>query len=104
MQFFGGKFYKCVDQDGELLSAELTPNKTSCQQQGYQWKNSNVNFDNALNGFLPLFQVATFEGWIEVMKDAVDATKVSLVLPYFNLLFSPKKPKQIFYQPLSRTF
>lgn len=76
VQFFGGKFFKCVDNDGQRLDASITPNRTSCLNQNYTWQNSNVNFDNALNGFLPLFQVATFEGWIEVMRDAVDATKV----------------------------
>lgn len=65
-----------MDTNNERLSADITPNKTRCLALGYRWKNSNVNFDNALKGFLPLFQVATFEGWIEVMRDAVDATKV----------------------------
>ena len=78
VQFFGGKFYKCVDQNGERLLYTLIQNRSMCHKAGLIWKNSNVNFDNALNGFLALFQVATFEGWMEVMKDAVDATGVSL--------------------------
>ncbi|XP_057305572.1 sodium channel protein 1 brain-like isoform X3 [Hydractinia symbiolongicarpus] len=76
VQFFGGKFFKCVDHNGNRLDAKIIPNKTACLVSGYSWKNSHVNFDNALNGFLPLLQVATFEGWIEVMRDAVDATKI----------------------------
>uniref|UniRef100_A0A182M232 Sodium channel protein n=1 Tax=Anopheles culicifacies TaxID=139723 RepID=A0A182M232_9DIPT len=43
VQFFGGKFFKCVDEDGELLPIH-----------------------------------ATFEGWMEVMADAVDARGVDL--------------------------
>nr|CAD7200415.1 unnamed protein product [Timema douglasi] len=43
VQFFGGKFFKCVDEEGELLPIE-----------------------------------ATFEGWMEVMADAVDARGVDL--------------------------
>lgn len=42
----------------------------------YSWVNSNINFDNVLNGYLALFQVATYEGWMEVMDDAIDSTKV----------------------------
>ena len=83
VQFFGGKFYKCVDSDGERLDAKITPNKSVCLAKGFRWKNSEVNFDNAFNGFLPLFQVATFEGWTEVMRDSVDATKVG----FYNIFF-----------------
>lgn len=67
-----------MDQHNDRVDYKIVPNKTECLKiPGYHWKNSYVNFDNSLNGFLPLFQVATFEGWIEVMKDAVDSTKVS---------------------------
>ena len=83
VQLFGGKFFKCVNQNNERIDAAIIPNKTMCLAYGHQWKNSNANFDNALNGFLPLFQVAVFEGWIEIMRDAVDATEVILLLLLF---------------------
>ena len=35
-----------------------------------------INFDHVGNAYLALFQVATFEGWMEVMADAVDAREV----------------------------
>ena len=84
VQFFGGRFYKCVDSDNERVHADLVPNRSVCLNHSAEfgnvtWKNSAVNFDNALNGFLALFQVATFEGWIEVMRDAVDAVGVSAI-------------------------
>ena len=90
VQFFGGKFWKCIDENGERVDASIIPNKTTCLQNSrYRWRNSYVNFDNALNGFLPLLQVATFEGWIEVMRDAVDATDVSIcILTIFCLSFT----------------
>ncbi|XP_065672374.1 sodium channel protein 1 brain isoform X5 [Hydra vulgaris] len=78
VQLFGGKFYKCINEHNERIDASIIPNKTMCLAHGFQWKNSNANFDNALNGFLPLFQVAVFEGWIEIMRDAVDATEVDM--------------------------
>ena len=59
VQFFGGKFFKCVDENGEILPDSLVPNKTSCLSLNYKWKNSDINFDNALAGFLALFQVVS---------------------------------------------
>ncbi|KAK3751457.1 hypothetical protein QZH41_000743 [Actinostola sp. cb2023] len=76
VQSFGGKFYKCLDADGNKLLPSVTPNKTVCLAKGQRWVRSNIHFDDALNGFLALLQVATFEGWMEVMEDAVDATNV----------------------------
>lgn len=76
VNLFGGKFYKCVDENGHKYDASVVPNKTVCLERGDRWMTSNVNFDNSFNGFLALLQVATFEGWMEVMEDAIDATKV----------------------------
>jgi hypothetical protein len=44
----------------------------------FYWDDPNVNFDNALNGFFALFQVATFEGWMEVMQASVDSVGVDM--------------------------
>ncbi|KAL8589096.1 hypothetical protein ACOMHN_017259 [Nucella lapillus] len=77
VQFFSGRFYKCVNAtSGEQLPATSFPNKTFCLSTGERWQNSHIHFDNSMAGFLALFQVATFEGWMEVMKDAVDVTEV----------------------------
>lgn len=58
----------------------VVANKSQClamaATHNYSWVNSNINFDNVLNGYLALFQVATYEGWMEVMDDAIDSTKV----------------------------
>ncbi|PAA49023.1 hypothetical protein BOX15_Mlig029528g1 [Macrostomum lignano] len=81
IQFFKGKFYKCVDSDGNRLPAELVPDKKTClnnTELGYQWRNSLIHFDNAMMSLVALFQVATFEGWMEVMRDAIDMTDIDL--------------------------
>ncbi|XP_031569259.1 sodium channel protein 60E-like, partial [Actinia tenebrosa] len=78
VQLFAGTFFKCVDNDGNRLPVSETNNMTECLDKGYSWENSNINFDNVINGFLALFQVATFEGWMEVMNDAVDSRGVNL--------------------------
>ncbi|XP_073999766.1 sodium channel protein 60E-like isoform X2 [Rhodnius prolixus] len=76
VQFFGGKFFKCLDEFGERLPVSVVKNRFECIYENYSWVNSKITFDNVGNGYLALFQVATFEGWIEVMADAVDATGV----------------------------
>ena len=62
VQLFSGKFQSCVDNDGKRLPASLVPNKTECLcfPEKYTWRNSDVNFDNVLNGFLTLFQVVSY--------------------------------------------
>ena len=59
VQLFAGKFYKCVDSNGNRLLASAVPDKITCLSYNgtYAWQNSNVNFDNVLKGFLALFQV-----------------------------------------------
>ncbi|XP_068683417.1 sodium channel protein 1 brain-like [Montipora foliosa] len=78
VQLFSGKFYACYDRDGQRLPVSIVTNKTECLSfpDKYKWKNADVNFDDVPNAFLTLFQVATFEGWIDVMLMAVDSTQV----------------------------
>ncbi|XP_015039175.2 sodium channel protein 60E isoform X3 [Drosophila pseudoobscura] len=115
VQFFGGKFFKCVNEMGELLPITVSTlhtlpiwsrrtiylscvtvqthpthisfsiycvqevnDKWDCIEQNYTWINSKITFDHVGMGYLALLQVATFEGWMEVMADAVDARGVDL--------------------------
>ncbi|KAH8283438.1 hypothetical protein KR018_001668, partial [Drosophila ironensis] len=78
VQFFGGKFFKCVNELGELLPISEVNDKWDCIEQNYTWINSKITFDHVGMGYLALLQVATFEGWMEVMADAVDARGVDL--------------------------
>ena len=75
---FKGKFYKCVyTATGIKVSNALVSTKAGClAMSGTSWYNSRINFDNVAAGFLALFQVATFQGWMEIMQDAVDTTDV----------------------------
>ena len=76
VQFFGGKFYKCVDEEGNRLDTSIVDDKFECFEKNYTWVNSPITFDHVGHAYLALFQVATFEGWMEVMADAVDAREV----------------------------
>ncbi|KAK9873793.1 hypothetical protein WA026_002151 [Henosepilachna vigintioctopunctata] len=78
VQFFSGKFYKCLDENGDLLPVSIVDNKWDCQRLNHTWENSKISFDHVGIAYLALFQVATFEGWMEVMADAVDARGVDL--------------------------
>lgn len=81
VQFFGGKFYKCVDPEGELYPVEVINNRSQClamNSPDYTWTNSKINFDHVPNAIMALFQVATFEGWMEVMADSVDARGIDM--------------------------
>uniref|UniRef100_T1JEU7 Sodium channel protein n=1 Tax=Strigamia maritima TaxID=126957 RepID=T1JEU7_STRMM len=73
VQLLGGKFFKCINEENEKINASIISNKTECERANYTWKNSKINFDNVANGYLALFQVATFKGWIEILEDATDA-------------------------------
>ncbi len=44
-----------------------------CVGPAMMWANNPQNFDNFLQGFLVLFQLATLEMWPSVMYDFVDA-------------------------------
>ncbi|CAG0897066.1 unnamed protein product [Darwinula stevensoni] len=73
VQMFAGKFYKCVDKEGAVVSVELVNNRSECGFKNYTWVNSKINFDNVLQAYLSLLQVATWKGWIEIMNDAIDS-------------------------------
>ncbi|XP_076321983.1 sodium channel protein 1 brain-like [Tachypleus tridentatus] len=76
VQLFGGHFYSCVNQKGQRLSPDVTANISQCLELNYMWVNAPINFDNIGNAYLALFQVATFEGWMEVMMNAMDTTSI----------------------------
>merc|ERR550534_2062575 len=46
VQFFGGKFYKCLDDDGERLEINVVDNKWECFEKNYTWVNSKIHFDH----------------------------------------------------------
>lgn len=61
VQFFSGKFYKCVDADGNRLEDTVVQNRSVCEaNKDYSWSNSNIHFDNVFSGYLALFQVVSF--------------------------------------------
>nr|AAC63049.1 voltage-gated sodium channel homolog BdNa1 [Bdelloura candida] len=81
VQRFGGRFYKCIYKDSKSQVSPLIVNsKIACEtfanQLNITWINSKIHFDDVVNGLLALFQVATFKGWTDIIKDSVDVTDI----------------------------
>ncbi|CAG0913025.1 unnamed protein product [Notodromas monacha] len=76
VELFAGKFYECLDDDGETLPVNIVQNKTECLEKNFTWVNAKINFDNVGMAYIALFQVATFEGWLDIVEDAMDSRGV----------------------------
>ena len=60
VQLFSGRFHKCIyPENGTRVHYSIVNNKTDCDNMGYNWTNSKINFDNVLNAYLALFQVVS---------------------------------------------
>lgn len=73
---FKGRFHKCVSKVTGVKLTNINTKDECLRTTNAVWHNSLINFDNVAAGFLALFQVATFQGWIEIMQDSVDITDV----------------------------
>ncbi|XP_064425360.1 sodium channel protein type 9 subunit alpha-like [Latimeria chalumnae] len=81
VQIYGGKFFQCLDENGNRLPITVVNNRSECESnanKGYQWVNAEINFDNILSTYIILLQVATFEGWVEIMAIAADTRGVDI--------------------------
>lgn len=58
----------------DSLNKELCDNYSLTRN--FSWYNPKVNFDNVLVGYLSLFQIATFKGWMDIMYAAIDSREV----------------------------
>ncbi|XP_076121995.1 sodium channel protein type 4 subunit alpha B-like [Alosa pseudoharengus] len=82
VNLFAGKFYYCWNTTTEeYFFHEDVNNKSDCYDLmefgiDAQWKNVRVNYDNVAMGYLSLFQVATFKGWLDIMYAAVDSRQI----------------------------
>lgn len=80
------------------------PDREKClANKDYEWTNSPVNFDNVIDAYLSLLQVATFKGWIQLIQDAVDS-RVSHYSIYTLFQFTTDKLFVWFSLPFSQCF
>merc|ERR1719264_1570603 len=79
VQLFAGKYFKCVDADGETFSADLIANKEAClaySEEAAFWALPPMSFDHVGKAYLALLEVAIFKGWLDIMSAAVDSRGV----------------------------
>ncbi|XP_061410687.1 sodium channel protein type 2 subunit alpha-like isoform X4 [Lethenteron reissneri] len=87
VNFFKGKFFKCVNStDDSTMNESIIPHQNACLEQSpfLRWKNLPVNFDNVASGYLALLQVSTFKGWMDIMYAAVDSRQNNTEQPRFE--------------------
>ena len=75
---FSGKFNRCYNsKDGSKIDTVATKNEC-LSLSNTTWFNKKINFDNVFIGYIALLQIATFEGWIELIEAGVDAIDVDM--------------------------
>ncbi|KAG5274596.1 hypothetical protein AALO_G00138030 [Alosa alosa] len=99
VQLFKGKFFYCTDP-AMMTEQDCRGNYIMHQENALhemvvsrrEWMNSDLNFDNVLNGMLALFTVSTFEGWPELLYKAIDSNKEDT-----GPLYNNRIPVSIFF-------
>lgn len=72
VSLFSGKLYSC--------SSDLIESKELCEASGFEWKNSDFNFDNVYEALLVLFVISSQESWPDRMYEGID-TRASGLSP-----------------------
>ena len=72
INYFKGAFYECHIGDQYPVNIlrgykKTVVTKYDCLNVGGTWKNSDQNFDNMIEAISTLLQMASTEGWSEVM-------------------------------------
>lgn len=73
VSLFKGKFYTCSETGDGIVT------KQDCLDAGFDWANSDSNFDNIIQAMRTLFILTTTEGWAGVMYTGVDAAGIDKV-------------------------
>ncbi|KAJ9445646.1 hypothetical protein DIPPA_53542, partial [Diplonema papillatum] len=97
VQLFAGTFHACtLSVWGDMTS--LYPNKTSClaaQDPATKlplWQTHAPNFDHIFSSFLSLFEMASTEGWVDIMYLGMDSVSPEIApqkdsRPYLAIYF-----------------
>lgn len=77
--FFKGLFYSCdMTHIPEALQGNIA-DKFNCLDYGGDWIRTDQHFDNVGAAMITLFNIMTTEGWIGVMYNGVDTTKIDMM-------------------------
>ena len=94
MQLFMGRFHSCSSESwGDISQGRSCPHiikkqsdpcplpfiidKSTCLENGYRWEVFPSNFDSLGNAIVALFEIATLEGWIQLMHLGTDSTSLT---------------------------
>lgn len=73
VSLFKGKYYSCSGTGEGIVT------KQDCLDAGYDFSNSDSNFDNIIQAMRTLMILTTTEGWAGVMWTGIDAVGVDMV-------------------------
>lgn len=90
VNFFKGRLYYCdmsafsLEQMSRLeavygfsrISFKQLFSKAQCEAEGGTWLLRRRNYNNVLKSAMTLFELATTEGWVDIMYEGVDATDI----------------------------
>lgn len=65
VSLLSGKMYSCLNPYIET--------QDDCEKYGFEWKNTDMNFDDVIQGMITLFVVMSQESWPNRMYEGVDA-------------------------------
>ena len=81
MLFFQGTFYSCQNFIEEF--EDLIKTRQDWYDIGGEWINADSNFDDYISAFIPTYQLASTEGWIEILNNGIDAVGIDMQ-PIYN--------------------
>jgi hypothetical protein len=80
--FFKGQLYRCISDNipsQYLVDSSFLKTKQDCMNYGGDWVNSDQHFDNVANSLVVVFQMATTEGWVDVMNKIKDSNGIDMM-------------------------
>jgi hypothetical protein len=80
--FFKGQFFHCISDNippQYLVETTFLKTKQDCMNYGGDWVNSDQHFDNIANSLVVVFQMATTEGWTDVMNRIKDSNGIDMM-------------------------
>lgn len=90
VNFFKGRLYYCdmtsfsqaqldrleATYGFSRLSFKQLFSKANCIEEGGVWTLRHRNYNNVIKSAMTLFELATTEGWVDIMYEGVDATEI----------------------------
>jgi hypothetical protein len=80
--FFKGQLFHCISDNippQYLGDNSILKTKQDCMNYGGDWVNSDQHFDNIANSLVVVFQMATTEGWVDVMNKIKDSNGIDMI-------------------------